>query len=83
MKEWLLNNQLNGDDGTGFNDYRESEGRELGDIGKEDLATIEEVANFLTMDSWDIPTIKDKLSMIWANGHNQGYDDAYREMESK
>jgi hypothetical protein len=25
MKEWLLDNQLNGDDGTGFNDYKESE----------------------------------------------------------
>jgi hypothetical protein len=83
MKEWLLDNQLNGDDGTGFNDYRESEGRELGDIGKEDLATIEEIANFLTMDSWDIPTIKDKLLNVWANGHNQGYDDACKEMESK
>jgi hypothetical protein len=35
------------------------------------------------MDSWDIPTIKDKLLNVWANGHNQGYDDAYREMESK
>jgi hypothetical protein len=57
--------------------------RELGDIGKEDLAIIEEIANFLTMDSWDIPTIKDKLLNVWANGHNQGYDDAYREMESK
>jgi len=26
MKEWLLDNQLNGDDGTGFNDYQEKEG---------------------------------------------------------
>ncbi len=26
MKEWLLDNQVNGDDGTGFNDYREGEG---------------------------------------------------------
>jgi hypothetical protein len=26
MKEWLLDNQLNGDDGTGFNDYKEGEG---------------------------------------------------------
>jgi len=26
MKEWLLDNQVNGDDGTGFNDYREEEG---------------------------------------------------------
>jgi len=25
MKEWLLDNQVNGDDGTGFNDYREKE----------------------------------------------------------
>jgi hypothetical protein len=25
MKEWLLDNQVNGDDGTGFNDYREEE----------------------------------------------------------
>lgn len=23
MKEWLLDRQLNGDDGTGFNDYEE------------------------------------------------------------
>ncbi len=26
MKEWLLDNQVNGDDGTGFNDYQEGEG---------------------------------------------------------
>jgi hypothetical protein len=26
MKEWLLDNQVNGDDGTGFNDYKEGEG---------------------------------------------------------
>ena len=26
MKEWLLDNQLNGDDGTGFNDYQVEEG---------------------------------------------------------
>lgn len=25
-EEWLIDNQLNGDDGTGFNDYREKEG---------------------------------------------------------
>ena len=28
MKEWLLDNQVNGDDGTGFNDYREGEGED-------------------------------------------------------
>jgi hypothetical protein len=26
MKEWLLDRQENGDDGTGFNDYVEGEG---------------------------------------------------------
>ena len=26
MREWLLDNQINGDDGTGFDDYKESEG---------------------------------------------------------
>jgi hypothetical protein len=26
MKEWLLDRQENGDDGTGFNDYVEREG---------------------------------------------------------
>jgi hypothetical protein len=25
-EEWLIDNQLNGDDGTGFNDYKEKEG---------------------------------------------------------
>jgi hypothetical protein len=28
MKEWLLDNQVNGDDGTGFNDYQEGEGED-------------------------------------------------------
>ena len=27
MKEWLLDKQENGDDGTGFNDYIEEEGK--------------------------------------------------------
>jgi len=27
MKEWLLDKQENGDDGTGFNDYIEGEGK--------------------------------------------------------
>jgi hypothetical protein len=57
--------------------------RQLGEIGQEDLATIEEIANFLTMDSWDIPTIKEKLLNIWVDGHNQGYDDAFAEIEGK
>jgi hypothetical protein len=57
--------------------------RQLGEIGQEDLVTIEEIANFLTMDSWDIPTIKDKLLRVWADGHNQGYDDAFAEIEGK
>jgi hypothetical protein len=26
MKEWLLDRQENGDDGTGYNDYKEIEG---------------------------------------------------------
>ena len=26
MRKWLIDNQINGDDGTGFGDYRESEG---------------------------------------------------------
>lgn len=26
MKEWLLDRQENGDDGTGFDDYQEKEG---------------------------------------------------------
>jgi hypothetical protein len=29
MKEWLLDRQENGDDGTGYNDYREGESDEL------------------------------------------------------
>lgn len=57
--------------------------RQLGDISQEDLTTVEEIANFLTMDSWDIPTIKEKLLMIWADGHNQGYNDAYEEMDNR
>ena len=57
--------------------------RQLGEISQDDLATIEEIANFLTMDSWDISTIKDKLLKVWADGHNQGYDDAYQEMENR
>ena len=28
MKEWLLDRQENGDDGTGYNDYIEGEGNE-------------------------------------------------------
>jgi hypothetical protein len=28
MKEWLLDRQENGDDGTGFNDYVEGESNE-------------------------------------------------------
>lgn len=28
MKEWLLDRQENGDDGTGFNDYVEEESNE-------------------------------------------------------
>jgi hypothetical protein len=28
MKEWLLDRQENGDDGTGFNDYNEGESNE-------------------------------------------------------
>jgi hypothetical protein len=28
MKEWLLDRQENGDDGTGFNDYIEREGND-------------------------------------------------------
>ena len=27
-EKWLIDNQLNGDDGTGFNDYREGEGEQ-------------------------------------------------------
>jgi hypothetical protein len=26
-EEWLIDNQLNGDDGTGFNDYKEKESK--------------------------------------------------------
>jgi len=26
-EEWLIDNQLNGDDGTGFNDYKEGESK--------------------------------------------------------
>ncbi len=28
LKEWLLDRQENGDDGTGYNDYNEEEGNE-------------------------------------------------------
>jgi hypothetical protein len=28
MKEWLLDRQENGDDGTGYNDYKEGEDNE-------------------------------------------------------
>ena len=30
MRDWLIDNQINGDDGTGFDDYKESEGENNG-----------------------------------------------------
>ena len=40
--EWLIDNQLNGDDGTGFNDYRESELVLCGDCLRPDCIHLEE-----------------------------------------
>ena len=55
--------------------------RELGTPTKADLKDIKELSEFLIMDSHDLTIVKDKLMEVWALGHNQGYADAYTEME--
>jgi hypothetical protein len=42
-EKWLIDNQLNGDDGTGFNDYRESEQTLCGDCLRPDCYHLEQV----------------------------------------
>jgi hypothetical protein len=41
-EKWLIDNQLNGDDGTGFNDYREREQALCGDCLRPDCIHLEE-----------------------------------------
>jgi len=41
-EKWLIDNQLNGDDGTGFTDYRESEQTLCGDCLRSDCYHLEE-----------------------------------------
>jgi len=42
-EKWLIDNQLNGDDGTGFNDYREGEQTLCGDCLRPDCYHLEQV----------------------------------------
>lgn len=57
--------------------------RELGEPTKADLKEIKEIANWLTMDAWSVELMRDKLMQVWAMGHNQGYEDANIERDSK
>jgi hypothetical protein len=47
-EKWLIDNQLNGDDGTGFNDYREGElyATAYGLVSAEELNKIEREVNY-------------------------------------
>lgn len=56
--------------------------RELGEPTKSDLKDMKEIAEWLTMDAWDIKLIQEKLLDIWNAGHNQGYEDANTERDS-
>lgn len=57
--------------------------RQLGDPSKKDLQDIKRLASFLIMDSHDEKIIKNILLEVWALGHNQGYEDANFERDSK
>lgn len=57
--------------------------RELGEPTKSDLKDIKDVAEWLTMDAWSIKLIQEMLLKVWALGHNQGYEDANTERDSK
>ena len=57
--------------------------RELGEPTKSDLKDIKDVAEWLTMDAWSIKLIQEMLLKVWALGHNQGYEDANIERDSK
>lgn len=57
--------------------------RELGEPTKSDLKNIKDVAEWLTMDAWSIKLIQEMLLKVWALGHNQGYEDANTERDSK
>jgi hypothetical protein len=42
-EKWLIDNQINGDDGTGFTDYREGEQTLCGDCLRPDCYHLEQV----------------------------------------
>ena len=63
--------------------------RELGEASKQDLKTMHDTAVKLFNEdligdrSSDIVTLQDALMEAWALGHNQGYEDANEERDSR